>query len=359
MTPVSSDPLHQYTIWVLYPALETTDPNLEYYYDFSQSLDEYTAVFEALKLDWHWQPVLLKDAEKIVSSINSSTSKPLVLNLCDGDETNGTPGLTILKLLKKAGLPFTGADEFFYEITTSKIPMKRSLEDAGVPTPSWWIPEPEIPQSLLLDFPMILKPAISGGSMGVSIKNVVNNFSQLEQRLLELKSGYRGWNLDAGGILAESFIEGREFTSFIVGSSSLPETLVVFEPVERVFHASLPENEKFLSFDRLWEIYEEEAPMPNNENFYEYEKVDGTLADAIKKISIDAYLAVKGIGYGRLDLRMDATGHLTVLEVNAQCGLSEDENFTSIGAILKASNVSFTRLIEMILHETLERFNKA
>ena len=44
-----------------------------------------------------------------------------------------------------------------------------------------------------------------------------------------------------------------------------------------------------------------------------------------------------------------------MLEANAQCGLSEDENYTSIGAILKASNVSFTEVIGEILKDALRR----
>jgi D-alanine-D-alanine ligase len=44
-----------------------------------------------------------------------------------------------------------------------------------------------------------------------------------------------------------------------------------------------------------------------------------------------------------------------VLEVNAQCGISEDEDFTSIGAILRVSNTSFTNLIASILEETITR----
>ena len=44
-----------------------------------------------------------------------------------------------------------------------------------------------------------------------------------------------------------------------------------------------------------------------------------------------------------------------MLEVNAQCGLSEDENYTSIGAILKVSDVSFTEIIAEILKDALRR----
>ena len=48
---------------------------------------------------------------------------------------------------------------------------------------------------------------------------------------------------------------------------------------------------------------------------------------------------------------MDDAGELYVLEVNAQCGLSEDENYTSIGAILRYSGKSFTDLTVEILDD--------
>ena len=77
---------------------------------------------------------------------------------------------------------------------------------------------------------------------------------------------------------------------------------------------------------------------------------------ALKQISIDAYKACGGKGYTRIDIRQDAiTGKLYMLEANAQCGLSEDENYTSIGAILKASDVSFTEVIGEILKDALRR----
>jgi D-alanine-D-alanine ligase len=133
----------------------------------------------------------------------------------------------------------------------------------------------------------------------------------------------------------------------------------VFMPVERVFHPSLPEKERFLSFDRLWEIYEKESSMPNQENFYEYQIPNSNLIDSIKKLSWDAFVANKGTGYTRVDIRMDASSQkLFVLETNAQCGISEDENFTSIGAILKFSDVTFTQFIESLLINAINRHNE-
>lgn len=44
-----------------------------------------------------------------------------------------------------------------------------------------------------------------------------------------------------------------------------------------------------------------------------------------------------------------------MLEANAQCGLSEDEDYTSIGAILKTSKISYTQVVFEILQDALRR----
>lgn len=361
-TAEASRLLKPYFIWVLAPHLESEDPNLKYYYDFTQSIAEYTKVFEELKAEWKWQPVTVENFKIVIKSIAESKNgkTPLILNLCDGDEVNGTPGVSVIHELEKYGLIYTGSDAHFYDITTSKIPMKRAFDKAGVSSASWRVITDKKGSTKgiakRVGTPIIIKPAVSGGSMGVSVKNVVFTEEELTERVEEIKKGYRGWNLLADGLFVEQFITGPEFTTFITGSADDPENCTVYEPVERVFHHSLPDSEKFLSFDRLWEIYEDEAPMPREENFYEYQRVKPELVAALKTLSLDAYKACGGKGYTRIDIRQDSsTGKLYMLEANAQCGLSEDENYTSIGAILKASNVSFTEVISEILKDALRR----
>ena len=96
--------------------------------------------------------------------------------------------------------------------------------------------------------------------------------------------------------------------------------------------------------------------MPNEANFYEYALPDAALIDEIKKISWDAFVATKGCGYTRADIRMDKeTCKMYVLEVNAQCGLSEDEDFTSIGAILRFSGNTFSELVSEIINDAFYR----
>ena len=81
-----------------------------------------------------------------------------------------------------------------------------------------------------------------------------------------------------------------------------------------------------------------------------------TLAKRVKEVSWAAYEAVGGRGYGRVDLRQDAeSGELYVLEVNAQCGISEDEAYTSIGAILRFARTPFSSAVAAIIAASIGR----
>ncbi|MDE3253619.1 MAG: hypothetical protein KGO92_12485, partial [Bacteroidota bacterium] len=134
-------PADRLKAWVLAPSLNTSDANIDYYYDFSQSIEEYQRTFAELGIPWQWQPVTMENYRSVIEQILREKETghffPVVLNLCDGDEINGTPGISVLIELESKGLVYTGADEYFYRITTSKIPMKQAFEDAGVATPAW------------------------------------------------------------------------------------------------------------------------------------------------------------------------------------------------------------------------------
>jgi D-alanine-D-alanine ligase len=349
-------------VWVLAPYVQTNNENLNYYYDYSQSFKEYSKAFKELNIEWKWQQITNQNYRRIIDAISdeAETENIVVLNLCDGDDINNAPGVNVINYLKKSGLTFTGANEYFYKITTSKIRMKNVFDSKNIATPPWIIiDELNVNDRKLfgeLGNPLIVKPAISGGSLGVGIHSVVRNNDELSAQFEKLQEGYHGWNLTAGGVIAEQFIDGPEFTTLIVGNSFQPRNCKIYLPVERVFNSKLPANEKFLSFDRLWEMYEEESPINNEEDFYNYQTPENYFLKNICQLSFEAYRAVRGKGYCRVDLRMDnKTGKLFVLEVNAQCGLSEDENFTSIGAILRLSGNSFSSLIAEIIADTLSQ----
>jgi D-alanine-D-alanine ligase len=346
-------------IWILAPFIETGDSNIDSYYDFTQSIAEYNPVFKELGIDWKWQNVTVNDYKKIIDGIAATKIEgnvfPVVLNLCDGDEVNGTPGVSVIEYLEEKNLVYTGSDACFYNLTTSKITMKKAFDAAKVSTPKWKaIYKIEDNNDSIFDelgIPIIIKPAISAGSMGVGIKNVIPNKSDLDKQLIKMFEGYRGWHLTSGGIIAESFVAGLEFTVFLVGNYKNKESAYIFPPVERVFHKSLPELEQILSFDRHWKIHEEEPPMPDNAHFYDTIIPDIKFHKAIKDIAWDAFAAVNGTGYARVDIRMEKeTGKLYVLEVNSQCSIGTNEDFTSCAVILKFADISFTQLIARILN---------
>jgi D-alanine-D-alanine ligase len=312
-------------------------------------------VFETLQYSWQWQSVTINNYKEVLQHIANTYTNALIINLCDGDDTNDAPGVSIIHYMNQLQLLYTGADEFFYNITTSKIPMKQAFDAHSVATAPWVvIKDIEALQTNHLQYPLIIKPAVSGGSMGVGVKNVVHNHAELLQRVAALQQGYRGWNLTVDGLFAEEFIVGNEYTSFIIGHYTKPNECKIYQPVFRKFHNSLQPYEQFLSFDRLWEIYEEESAMPNGDNFYEYLPVPPEDVAAIRQLTLDAFIACKGVGYARLDFRKcSVTGNLYCLEVNAQCGLSEDENYTSIGAILRLSQESFQSVILRIIEQAI------
>ena len=354
------DNKNDFKVWVFAPYLETNDPTLKFYYDYTQSIAEYTKVFSELQCEWEWVNITIDNLSSQIDRLGSnSTKKNIVLNLCDGDEANGVPGINVIHALEAGNIPYTGADAYFFDITTSKITMKEAFNKFGIDTPKWVKLNGNINKNLFekIGINSIVKPAVTAGSMGLTIKNVVSNVAELKDVLKDIKNGYRGWKLDDAGLILEEFISGREFTTFLVGSSNLTDSIKYYSPVERVFHSSLPEKEQFLSFDRLWETYQDESPLPDNGYLYEYAEVTSQkLTESLKELSLAAFKSVKGMGYARLDIRMDkSTNQLFVLEINAQCGISEDEDYTSIGAILRYSNKTFTTLVVELIDDALAR----
>lgn len=343
-------------VWVLVPVVETDDPDIAWYADFSQSRTEYDRAFAALGVAWRWQPVTMHDHEAVIRGIirESAGHEPVILNLCDGDEVNGSPGISVIRCLERHGLRYTGADERFYDVTTSKIVMKEAFDRAGVPTSPWAV----VPRDgsgigdimKRLGAPLILKPAVSAGSMGITTKSVVQSPQALRAALKRLNQGYHGWDVAGGGVFVERFVDGPEYTTFIVGAHDQRSRATIYPPVERGFHPGLPPQERFLSFDRLWGLYETEEPLEGDADLWKYRPIPRALAKRVKEISWAAYAAVGGRGYGRVDLRQDAaTGDIHVLEVNAQCGISEDEAYTSIGAILRFARATFASAVGEII----------
>jgi D-alanine-D-alanine ligase len=321
-------------------------------FDTAQTKRELAQAFRALNLAWIWQPIVDTNLDAVIEQVRCQES--IVLNLCDG--IGGTPGPCVVRALERSGIRFTGADSQFYEVSTSKIAMKEMMNAAGVPTPAF----EALPVSGPVDgicarvgTPLLVKPDVSAASGGVFLRSKIHCDADVANLREELANTPMPRFCDSRTLLAERFIEGPEFTAFVMGNWHDPPSVRCLTPVERVFNASIPDGEKFLTYDRYWGIYREEAPPADGGPFYGYAACDPRLVDRLTEISRAAYIAVRGTGYARVDLRMDqASGGLLVLEVNANCGLSEDDQ-TSTGCVLKLAGMTLADLIGSILEDVL------
>ena len=337
-------------IWAFVP-YEVREGRLEGFdFDTLQSKRELAEAFREMSLAWVWQPIVATNVAGVVEQVARGES--IVLNLCDGIEREGTPGPCVVRALERAGIRFTGADSEFYRISTSKLIMKQMMTAAGVPTPPFEaLPESASGVCARVGTPLLVKPDVSAASGGLFLRSKVSRDEDVAALRDEMLTAPMPRFCDARRLFAERFIDGPEFTVFVMGNWREPASIRCLPPAERVFNASIPDCEKFLSYERYWGLYREESPPPDGRPFYSYEACDPQLAPVIEKISERAYVAVHGRGYARVDLRMDrATGELFVLEVNANCGLSEDEQ-TSTGCILKIAGMRLSELLRLILRD--------
>ncbi|MBI2948139.1 MAG: ATP-grasp domain-containing protein [Verrucomicrobia bacterium] len=331
-------------------------------YDTASYRAEVKSWFERLELDWRWVPIAQSTLDRAMEEVQNprGAADLVVFNLCDGDELHGFPGLSVPRKLEAAGVGFTGASAAFYEATTSKLRMKNLFMKHGVATPPF-VAIRELPEDLArltaeLGYPAIVKPDISAASVGISLRSVVHDAESASAQVCRLhQEEKREWGA-ASMVFAERFVDGPEFTVFLVADREQLEGVRVFPAVERNFHSALPAAERFLSRDRYWNEFKEESRLPEGEPFVRHSKTASTMQEKLAKTAIRAYHAVGGTGYARVDIRMDQqTSELYVLEINSNCELSQDEE-TSIGAILRLSGSSLVEVVSLILKDAFDRF---
>ncbi len=336
-------------VWAFTPYLIRDHKLIGESYDDHPTKAELACAFQVLGLPWIWQPIVPDSMDAVIAQVAKyrETHDAVVLNLCDGDDVNGYPGVSVPKALEAADIPFTGAEPLFYELSTSKIRTKEALIEAEVSTPPFAI----LPQSgsvqgfcERLGTPLFVKPAVSAAGWGLTLRSVVFSDQEIAQCRDELTSGGMAQYFADDTLFVERFIDGPEFTVFVGGFWDRPEEIWTLPPAERVFNPAIPDRERILCNERLGRPY------------YHYDACEPSLAEPLKEVAIRAYRAVQGSSYGRVDIRQDrATGALYVLEVNANPGISGDEEVVSVGCILRLADMTFPDLLAALLHQTLSR----
>ena len=324
-------------------------------YDPPEFRQEVKGWLDPLGLTFDWHVVTIGNVADTIAAIKSQQEAgPLiVLNLCDGSEIDGYPGLSVIHALNAARLPYTGASAEFYEQTTSKLATKELLFATGIDTPAF---APVRDGHIELDakhFPVIVKPDVSAASTGIHVDSVCSNADEVAAKVARLKAVPEFANTD---FFVESFVQGREFTVLLVEDVNEPLGLWTLPPCERVFDPRVPASERFLIFERYWDLPEADRPIPAGDKYYWYEFAPEDLRQKLAMTARRAMRGVGGAGYARVDMRIDEkTGTIYVLEVNAQCGLSVEDS-TTVGSMLRLSGAAMSDVVQRILQHGLTRF---
>jgi D-alanine-D-alanine ligase len=187
-----------------------------------------------------------------------------------------------------------------------------------------------------------VKPDVSAGSSGITAWSLANNPEE-GLRAVDMAfthmHGYESWE---GGLIAEPFLAGREFTVLMVSDPAAPDGLRAFAPIERVFSATTLVGQRFLTCDSVMA----EGDVGQS---YAYALAPAELREELIDLARRAMLAVEGTGYARVDIRYDADpGTPYVLEVNANCGITGDVS-SAVGSILHHSGASIDAFIDTIV----------
>jgi D-alanine-D-alanine ligase len=221
-------------------------------------------------------------------------------------------------ILQTLGLPYTGSGVLASALSMDKLRTKLCWQGLGLPTPRWFQlrDEQDLDDCIAhLGFPMIVKPAQEGSSIGMS---KAHNREELAAAL-KLAAGFRC------DVYAEQWIQGEEYTVAILDEEALPAI-------------RLQTPNEFYDFDAKYRA-----------NTTQYHCPCGLSSEREQQLQRLAEQACKGLGirgWARVDVFIDGDGDAQLIEVNTVPGMT-DHSLVPMAA--KAAGISFNELVWRIL----------
>jgi D-alanine-D-alanine ligase len=142
------------------------------------------------------------------------------------------------------------------------------------------------------------------------------------------------------GALIERYIEGREFYVGVIGNGHLHVL-----PVWELIMDKLPDDARRIATERV--KWSRKYQMKYGIISREAKHLPPGKTDEIQHLAKRVYRALGLNGYARIDLRMDAEGHLYVLEANPNPQIAHDEDFADSAA---KAGYQYQDLLQEILH---------
>jgi D-alanine-D-alanine ligase len=239
---------------------------------------------------------------------------------------------TIQGLFELADLPYVGAGVLGSSVSMDKEMMKRVCAERMLPVVDYVTVTRENPDleriCERLPFPMFVKPANLGSSVGIS---KVRNAPEL-QAAVALAAQYDR------KVIVERGIIGRELECAVLGND---------RPMASLPCEILPSRE-FYDYDDKYLLDRAEIKLPAD--------LPAEKTAELRRLAVECYRAVECEGMGRVDFLLEeSTGKLYINEINTIPG------FTSISMYPKmweASGIGFSALVDRLIELALERHER-
>jgi D-alanine-D-alanine ligase len=229
-------------------------------------------------------------------------------------------------LLEYLSIPYTGSGLEAAALSMDKHLTKKLLAAEGLPTPAWDLFDlgggtlPLLPGSL--DLPLVIKPRFEGSAVGVAI---VRTHEEWTSAMLDASKTY-------AQILAEEYIEGREFTCAVLGEEALPIVEIVAN------------RDGFYSYNAKYE--------PGGSTHIVPAKIDEDLAARMQMLALSAHRLLGLRDYSRTDFIVSRERRPYLLEINSLPGLTP---VSLVPDACASVGISFEALIERLIGYALAR----
>jgi D-alanine-D-alanine ligase len=225
-------------------------------------------------------------------------------------------------LLECLGIPYTGSGILASALAMDKLRTKQVWQSLGLPTPRHAVLSSEadcICAATELGFPLIVKPAHEGSSIGMAKVTGVD----------ELVDAWKAASTYDSQVLVEQWIQGPEFTIATLRDQVLPP-IALGTP-----HTFYDYDAKYLANDTQYRI-------PCGLSAEKEQELIELTARSCAAIGIS--------GWARVDVMQDEQGKFWLLEVNTAPGMT-DHSLVPMAA--RAAGLDFQQLVLAILADSV------
>lgn len=280
-----------------------------------------------LKLDATNPGVLLLDTNE---EIHIDIAFP-VLHGTDGEDGS------IQGLFKSMDIPVVGSGVLGSAVSMDKIVSKKILKECGVPVAAYMEFRKSDIDSINfhhirseIGLPFMIKSAGLGSSVGVSMVKSEEDFAE---------SLAESFKYD-GQVIVEQFIDGRELECAVIGNknpkASFPGEIILVKDYDFYTYTA-----KYLDEDAI------KIQLPA--------ELDKETTEKIRKVSVEAYKALRCEDFARVDLFLTDSGDVLVNEINTIPGFTSASMFPMMWQHM---GISYQNLITELIEMCLKRYKE-